>query len=273
MSIIDAIVLGIVQGLTEFLPISSSGHLVLVQHFLGVEGPRLLFDVLLHVATLGAILVVYRRWIGRLIGAAWRGATSADLYRRPIATVRTSEELTEIWYLALGSLPAAIVGIRFAHGLEATFGEPRTVAWLLIVTGLLLLVPVAKWQGRRPEGQMSVPRALAVGSAQAVALLPGISRSGATISTALVSGVAPQRAARFSFLLSIPAILGAALVKFTEAGPANGMTWPVGVAGALAAFLVGWLALRVVLRTLEAGRFWMFSGYCIALGAAVLLIL
>ena len=272
MTFLEAIVLGVLQGLTEFLPISSSGHLVLAQHFLGLKEPQVFFDVLLHVGTLGAVVIVYRRAIWRLIKATLGATVSATFYRSPIRAVNDSADLKLVWFILLGSIPTGLIAVLFKDQLEALFAEPMTVAGMLIVTGLILQLP----RLRRSKGSDATPlkawHTPLIGAAQGLAITPGISRSGATISLALVLGTSPQAAAQYSFLLSIPAILGAVILKLRDV-TAITVTPAVTAVGALSAFVVGYIALRILLAILNRGSFSTFSYYCFAAGGLTLIAL
>jgi len=271
VSYLEAIWLGILQGLTEFLPISSSGHLSLMQHFLGVEESGVFFEVMLHLGTLGAVVAVYWQDLTRLVKAALAALIRADTYRAPRQAFRDSEDLRLIGLIVLGTIPTGLIGVLGKEPLESLFERPMIVAGLLAVTGFWLLLP--GWFGPRdPAGSVSPGRAVVIGVVQGLAIMPGISRSGSTISTGLLLGIEPSRAARFSFLLSIPAILGAVVL---QAGELSGVTTSAGhiLAGFVAAFVVGYLALRLLLRMLDRGRFAVFSYYCFALAAATLVAL
>lgn len=261
--------LALIQGLTEFLPVSSSGHLVLAQRALSFERTPLSIDVALHVGTLLAVLLIYRRSLWRLVRQALSG------------------ELREVGLLALASVPVALVGLTLRDAVESAFASAHVAAWGLLATAVILFVGD---QGRRrtrraglgAERPLGWRIALLVGCAQAVAILPGVSRSGTTISAGLLCGLRPDHAARFSFLLSIPAILGASLLAlpdlFGSADPADGadgaaferpgaalLTWAVLFAG-----FVGWGALRALLAFLDRGAFAWFGAYCAVLGLGVL---
>lgn len=273
MSWLQALLLGALQGATEFLPVSSSGHLALAQHFLGVEGPQVAFDVVLHVATLLAVVVVYRRDLVDLVRTVVVGLATRRFWRAPAAAVRESPELGLALALVVGSIPTAVLGLLLQDPLEALFERPAVVAVMLLVTGAVLQLPRLVPPRRETGERIGVLTALAVGTAQGLAITPGISRSGSTISTALVAGVAPAAAARFSFLLSIPAILGALVLKLpdlsgTAAGP-RGLL----VLGFFTAFAVGWACLVALLALLRRGRFAVFSWYCWAVGLAALVAL
>ena len=282
MTFFEAILLGILQGLTEFLPISSSGHLVLAQTFLGLKEPLVFFDVMLHVGTLAAVLVVYREAIGKLAIGGISALASPQLWRKPSATFNTSSELKFISLILLGSIPTGVIAVLFKDQLESFFHEVRLVSVMLILTGLILQLPRGNTQAKTlrkqdvegsgtSNGDLKTWHAPLIGIAQGCAITPGISRSGTTISLALFLGVPAKTAAEYSFLLSIPAILGAVVLKIRDVGDTAIPLHIVG-AGMLAAFIVGYIALRFLLAVLNRGKFSLFSYYCIALGLVSLLI-
>jgi len=258
MNLGAAILLGLVQGLTEFFPVSSSGHLVLAETILGVNPPGVSFEVLVHLATLASVIVLYSR---RLLALA-RGALR-----------RESDSLRYIGLLALGSVPAAIAGTTLTGSISSTFDLPALAAANIMITGCV--VYGIRWlvaRGQRPDpGWFG---ALAVGVAQATALLPGISRSGMTVATALGVRTLPERAAEFSFLLSVPAILGASALQLPDLARV-GLEEGAGVieltAASLAAFAAGLAAIFLFVRWLRSGRFHLFAYYCWAVGGGYLL--
>lgn len=275
MTLLEAIFLGILQGLTEFLPISSSGHLVLAQQFLGLKEPLVFFDVMLHVGTLAAVLVVYRAAIAKLAVGGLSTLGNSQFWREPSATFNTSTELKFISLILLGSIPTGIIAVLFKDQLESFFHEVQLVSIMLILTGLILQLPRLRKQAVEDSndsiGKLKTWHAPLIGIAQGCAITPGISRSGTTISLALFLGIPAKTAAEYSFLLSIPAILGAVVLKIRDVGDATIPLHIVG-AGMLAAFIVGYLALRLLLVVLNRGKFSLFSYYCIALGLVSLLI-
>ena len=275
MTFLEAIFLGILQGLTEFLPISSSGHLVLAQQFLGLKEPLVFFDVMLHVGTLAAVLVVYREAIGKLAVGGVSTLANTQFWRKPRAVFDTSNELKFIWLILLGSIPTGVIAVLFKTELESFFDEVRLVSIMLILTGVILQLPRLRRQNVEgsgtPGSELKAWHAPLIGIAQGCAITPGISRSGTTISLALFLGIPAKTAAEYSFLLSIPAILGAVVLKIRDVGDTTIPLHIVG-AGMLAAFIVGYIALRLLLVVLNRGKFSLFSYYCIALGLVSLLI-
>lgn len=268
MTVLEAIILGTLQGLTEFLPISSSGHLVLAQHFLGIEEAGVFFDVMVHLGTLGAVVAVYGRDLSRMAGVLMRALLGSELWTHPVKTVSRSVELRLIFFLFLASIPTGLIGYYFRDLFASAFESVGFVGFMLILTGFVLRVPRLRSQ-LADAGQLSWWKAVLIGGAQSIAIIPGLSRSGSTISVALLFGIDGATAARFSFLLSIPAILGAGFVQLRE------VSWvslnPEAVAsGVLASFIVGWAALVFLLALLRRGRFGVFSWYCFGLGAVAL---
>lgn len=250
----EAVLLGLIQGLTEFLPVSSSGHLVIAAHLIpGWVPPGVLFDLALHVGTLGAVVVYYRRDLWALGGGALRGDSTAVRYGA---------------LLAVGSVPTALIGLGLKDTFEALFLAPAWAAGFLLVTAALMLLAhrLAPKAWRTEIGWLD---AVIVGVFQGMAITPGISRSGSTVTGALLRRIAPDEAAKFSFLLSIPAVGGAALLKAFDGGtmPDLAMT----AAGTLAAFLSGWAAIAVFVRLIGRGRFLGFAIYTATVGAFSLL--
>ena len=268
----QAAFLGFVQGLTEFLPVSSSAHLVIFQHLLGMRNPALLFDAVVHAGTLLAVVLVYGKDLWKVIRESLfavpemvRGGSARAVWqRRPHFRLGI--------YLLIGTIPAAVVGLLFQDAVEQAFGSLPAVGCMLLVTGAILFgTKSSKGTGRDLE-DLSLRDCLVIGTAQSFALLPGISRSGITIATGLFCGVRRDLAARFSFLLSVPAILGA---NFLQVYKARGTLqtihqWPL-LCGGLVAMITGYVALRLLLRIVHSGRLFHFAYYCWALGTLVLL--
>ncbi|MCG9128201.1 undecaprenyl-diphosphate phosphatase [Candidatus Poribacteria bacterium] len=275
MTLLDAILLGILQGLTEFLPISSSGHLVLAQHFLGLNEPLVFFDVMLHVGTLAAVIVAYRQSITRLLFNGVSSIVDIDFYRNPIQKVKTSNDLKFIWLILLGSIPTGLIAVLFKSQLESLFDKVWLVSLMLVLTGIILQLPrlrKANNDSREPLGKgLKSWHAPFIGIAQGCAITPGISRSGSTISLSLFMGIPAKIAAEYSFLLSIPAILGAVVLKIRDIGDATTPYYILG-SGMLASFVVGYIALRFLLVVLNRGKFSLFTYYCVALGITSLLV-
>jgi undecaprenyl-diphosphatase len=261
-----ALLLGAVQGITEFLPVSSSGHLSILQNFLGLEvsGGYLLFDVLLHLATLAAVFVAFRKDVKEMVlefGRTVRDLVKGRAKLRPPAARRL------ILLLVLATLPLALVVVLKDH-VEAMLGMPMLVGAALICTALLLFIADRTPKGKKDERTARIFDVILVGLMQALATVPGLSRSGATISAGVYRGFDRRFAVRFSFLLSVPAVLGAAVLEIPaalEEGVAAEV-WPMYIAGMLLAAVTGYLSIRLVKRVAEKGRFGSFAGYCLFVG-------
>ena len=269
MTFFEAVLLGILQGLTEFLPISSSGHLVLAQEFLGLKEHLVFFDVMLHLGTLFAVVVAYRKALGKLVGIGLSILGNRQFYRKPITTVNTSVDLRFIWLILLGSVPTGIIALFFKSDLESFFDDVQLVSIMLIITGVILQLPHLRKHKTEDSNTTSEKiktwHAPLIGIAQGGAITPGISRSGTTISLALFLGIPAKTAAEYSFLLSIPAILGAVILKIRDIEVIL-IPYHILAAGILASFIVGYIALRFLLAVLNRGKFSLFSYYCVVLG-------
>lgn len=268
MTLLEAIILGIVQGLTEFLPISSSGHLVISEFLLKVRFDDISFEVFLHFGTFLSVVVIFRRKIWSMAEAVWLKARSVFPGE---SAAGDSDDLHLAWMIAVGSLPAGLAGLLLKSYVEASFSSLLLVSLMLLFTGTTLFL-TRYFKGRRLR--LGWGDALLVGLSQALAMLPGVSRSGLTISTAIFARVERSRAAEFSFLLSLPAILGASLVELREVtGHANpGGDLAVCLAGAATAFGVGYLAIKFLLNVIRKGKFQYFAYYCFAVGIVFLII-
>jgi undecaprenyl-diphosphatase len=269
MPIHQAIVLGIVQGLAEFLPISSSAHLILVPWVLGWDDPGLAFDVALHWGTLFAVLIVFwRDWI-RLIGAGLRSIGD----RRFLDTA----DRRLFWGLVVASIPGAIVGKLLGDKAEETLRSPLLIAVTMSVMGVLLWGADRAGKKDKLAEQITVPQALGIGVAQAFALLPGVSRSGSTITVGLAMGYTREAIARFSFLMSTPIIFGAGLLKFPKMlremhSGASPLGWDGLAAGCIAAAIVGALVIRWLLAYLRTRTFAVFAIYRLVVAAGILVL-
>ncbi len=268
MDFFQALVLGIVQGLTEWLPVSSSGHLVIAQRLMGLELP-VAFDVLLHLGTLLAVIVFFRSDIAAILKSLLRPGMKNPDFRMAVMVVA-------------GSIPTALIGFVFLGFFESLFLSTEAVGIGLIITGALLLLTRLSRLFRYGPGkpgsdkeheEPDFKRAGLIGVFQGIAIAPGISRSGSTISAALMSGMKKEAAFKYSFLLSIPAVLGASLLELRGAatGDMGGGIGFAALAGAAVAAVCGYAGLKIVKKSLLSERFYLFSVYCFALGAALLL--
>jgi undecaprenyl-diphosphatase len=262
------VLLGIVQGLTEFLPVSSSGHLVIVQGYIqGFQQPGVLFDAMLHFGTLLAVFFFLRREIleilRSLIPSGWPHAN------RDNEQVKTGRKMA--LYIVIATVCTGIIGLLFEERVHRLFTSPRTVSFALLITGILLFLS-DRFQGHRGEKEMNMTDSLVIGIVQGMALIPGISRSGATISVGIFRGLDGAAAARFSFLLSIPAILGAVCLesRYIEAVPLDDIV--IYLAGMVTAAVTGFLTLRLLLFVIRKRRLRLFAYYCWILGISTLII-
>jgi undecaprenyl-diphosphatase len=258
-----ALFLGIVQGLTEFLPVSSSGHLVILQHLFGMRSPKLLFDVAVHLGTLAAVVVFFRSdvaAIGRAV-LGWRP------FRRVGGNPAGSPDLRLLGLILAATVPTALIGLFIRFAAEEVFASPLSAGLLLMATGVLLIASRRSGPGRKDMADISLAEALGIGLVQGIAVFPGVSRSGATIATALFLGIRPDAAARFSFLLSIPSILGAALLMLGDAVAASAADARAALIGAVVAAAVGYAALWMLVFIVKRGRLYAFAPYCWAVGA------
>lgn len=263
----EIFILGVVQGLTEFLPISSSGHLVLFQKILVVipimardRAPVL--EIALHLGTLSAVLLYYRRDVVSAFRFLGRSSSSVE------ESLRIRGLL--LW-IVIGSIPTALIGLLFKDWLKASFSNAVLVGIALCATGIMCLITRLVPRGKVTGADLGVARSLLIGVAQGIAIIPGVSRSGATIFTALCLGVEPREAGRYSFLLSVPAILGAAaLLLFETEGSLNVSLAALGV-GIVVSALVGILCLKILTGVLKGGHFFYFGFYCVPLGTFMII--
>lgn len=243
-------IMAVIQGVTEFLPVSSSGHLALAKHFLRLDSPGATLELFLHGGTLLSVGLFYRRRLWALFMGIFRRERLSVLYA--------------LWVL-LSMLPAGIVCLFKGDSFEAAYDQPMFVGAMLCVTGVMLIglrvFPV------RVERRMGGWQAIIMGCAQAVAMIPGISRSGSTISSARFMGVSPSEAAEFSFIMSMPVIAGAVFLKLVQTGNlVCEVTLSACLVGAVVSFGVGLGAIHVLVRTLNSGKFWLFGVYCLVAG-------
>jgi len=250
----DPILWGLIQGLTEFLPISSSGHLVLIPALLGREGPDLATSAMLHLGTLVAVLVYYRTDVMQM--------ARFDRSGRRLLTL-----------IAIGTIPAVVLGLAFKSKIEELTEDPRAVAIFLILTGVVLLATMLLRPGRRGVTDLDPKDAGLIGLAQALALIPGVSRSGMTISAGLARGMDPVEAARFAFLLGIPAIAGAGLLSMADlVSEGTGITASI-IVGTIVAGVAGYFAIALLIRILTQVGLAPFGVYCVLVGGFSLVVL
>jgi undecaprenyl-diphosphatase len=253
---LDITILSVLQGVAEFLPISSSGHLVIGQHFLGVNVPGLRLDTFLHVGTLASILIYYRKIVASIF----------------LGVVKCEKE--SLFYLAkifISALPAVVVYVVLGEKIEALFENAKIVGAFLVVTALVLVITRYLPKG---ENSSTFKNAFFMGLAQSIALLPGVSRSGMTLSASRLCKMSPEKAAEFSFLMSAPLIGGAALMhiaeSFSTTAAQNEISWTLTIYGAVVAAVVGYFSLDLLVKTLKGKGFWMFGIYCFIAGLLTL---
>lgn len=269
MNSIQAAILGAIQGLTEFLPISSSGHLVLFQHLFGFKEAQLFFDICLHIGTLIAVVIFFRREIRSILAAAVRFLSLALKREISFTGVNEDPDMKLAMLIIVGSIPTAVLGLLFKKWSEQLFSSVFLVGCMLLMTGCLLWA--TRWIKREGGGipGFTVPMALCIGLIQGMAILPGISRSGSTIAAALFLGLDRPTAARYSFLLSIPAIVGAMLLSLRDLSGTAAFTPPVWIGGGTAC-VVGYLALALLVYIVNKGRMHLFAPYCWLVGLTAL---
>ncbi|AXV37687.1 MAG: undecaprenyl-diphosphatase UppP [Methanobacterium sp. BRmetb2] len=272
MDIIQALILGIVQGLTEFLPISSSAHLVFMHELTGLA-PNLSFDTLLHLGSLIAVLGYFRKDVVHMIKSFF--SSLIDIPRGQFKKGIKEDQFKKLaWFIIIGTIPAGLAGFLLKDFFESLFSNLTAVSVFLIITGFLLWgseMVSRKTLKKISLKEMTVKNTLIMGVAQACAIAPGISRSGATISSGLFLGMERELAARFSFLLSIPAILGAALVQLKDISTGLDVNTSAYVLGFIAAAISGYLAIKLMLKLIKERNLLIFAYYCWIVGAFVLI--
>lgn len=248
MSVLEAILLGIVQGVTEFLPISSSGHLVVAQYLLGIQPPGVLVEVVLHLGTLGAVVIFYRKDLAELTTGLIIGAESAWKL---------------LIQLFIATLPAALAGIM-ANKIITDSYSMQMVPWTFLTTALIIAFTYLFRS--KNEGKITLVVAMIIGVAQIFALLPGISRSGITLAAAIYLGINRKSATRFIFLMAIPILMGAGFLQIIQLSPAEISIgyYPLGI-GFFSALLSGLLVMRWLIAVISKGRFYLFSLYCLGI--------
>ncbi len=264
---LEAILFGVIQGLSEFLPISSSGHLALAMHLTEWRDPPLIMELVVHVGTLVAVFAVYGRDLLGAVGGGFR-LIGALFQRRARTLLETDESAALALWVVLATIPTGVVALAIKSSVEHAAATPWIVGILMTATGCMLLA--SRWipQKKTPVNWW---RALVIGLAQGVAALPGVSRSGTTIVTGLALGLSRDEAARFSFVASVPAIAGAAILEIDpEHIAASGQAASYLVAG-VTSVLVGYAALRLLVSLVRRGAFWWFAFYMIPVGVLVVL--
>lgn len=274
MDVISALILGAVQGITEFLPISSSGHLVVAQWLLGFKEPEVFFDVILHLGTFFAVLIVFKKEIQAILSECFyilkvlTGGLSTPEGKGRWEIICSSMAVKVV----IGTLPAVFVGLLLKRQIEELFASPLVVGINFFITGVLLFL--TRWAPIYPRASFNVPtplHAIVIGIAQAIAISPGISRSGSTIAVALMTGCSRASAGTFSFMLFIPAVIGAMTLEVPHIAK-NDISFTGLAVGFLSSFAVGYVALRILIRTVIRGSFYRFGFYCLGAGVVTLLL-
>jgi len=268
MDILQAIIIGIVQGLTEFLPVSSSAHLVFAQKLLGVES-SLAFDVFLHLGTLIAVLWFFRWDIIKMIKSWW--FSIGDILQGRFKEGFKEDPYKRLaWYVLLATIPVGIVGVLFEDSIDSLFaGALYVPAFFLFVTGTILYLSQRMTSGNVNLNNISAKESLFMGLGQACAILPGLSRSGTTIAAGLTIGLEKEFAAKFSFILSIPAIFGAFIFQIKDIGSAMGANFLPIIIGFVASIIAGYLAIKWMLNLIQNRNLDIFSYYCWAISIIV----
>lgn len=265
MDIISAVILGFIQGVTEFLPISSTGHLILIRELLGVSDENALaFDAILHLATAAAVIIYFFDELWLLLQTLLR-----KLGRLPV----NQRDMTLIYALIVGTIPAVALGLSLEGLMESTFRSPLLVAAVLVAGSIFFMFAEYRYQNQYHERDVDVPLGFKVGLFQALALIPGMSRSGSTIAGGMLLGLTRTEAAKFAFLLSVPVILGAGLKKLLELLQSDVVVvWFPIVVGAVVAFIVGLLAIHFMLGFIRRHTLWPFIWYRIILAGFVVFV-
>ena len=261
----EAVVLGLVQGLTEFIPISSTAHVLIVSQLFGWEDPGAAFSAVTQIGTELAVLVYFRNDIARIIATWFRSLRDASL--------RSEIDARMGWYIIVGTIPISILGLAFSSQIETAARNLWLVAAMLIIFGVVLGVADALGSRRHDLTELNTRDGLLFGLGQALALIPGVSRSGASISTGLALGYTRESAARYSFLLAVPAVLASGFYEMTKIGRDGSASWGPTLLAAVIAFFVGLAVISWLLRWVITKTFLPFVIYRILLGFAVLLLL
>ncbi len=271
MELYQGIILGIVQGLTEFLPVSSSGHLVLGQSLFGMTQSQLIFDISVHMGTLFAVLVVYFSDIMAILNSIFRFLLKAVLFKPVASLYKKDKNLKMAVLILIGSVPTALIGMGLKQFEHILFTSELLVGCMLIVTGTLLWLSRTYYFNDNKKTDIDVKKTLWIGIVQGLAVIPGISRSGSTIAAGMFLGLDRHKAAKFSFLLSIPAILGAQVLSIKDMIANSIVIEPITIYATIASFITGLIALKLLLTLVHSGRFHLFAPYCWLIGSLVIL--
>ncbi|MDO5851533.1 MAG: undecaprenyl-diphosphatase UppP [Methanobacteriaceae archaeon] len=269
MDILSAIILGAVQGISEFLPISSSGHLVLIQQLLGVQ-TGLAFDTILHLGTLVAIFSFFWKDILRLIGGfigSLKDITEGNFKKG----IQKNVSKKFAWLLIIGTIPTGILGILFKDAIETVFRGTIFVGVFLLITGIILYYSQRHSSGKITTKEMSFTQSIIIGICQGLAIFPGISRSGATIASGLCIGLEREYAARYSFLLSIPAVMGAGLIQIKDIVSLD-MSITALIAGFISSIIFGYYSIKLLIKMIKGWSLDIFAYYCWIVGILTIIL-
>ena len=272
MNSFQATMLGIIQGITEFLPISSSGHLVIFQHLFGLKEPELFFNISVHVGTLIAVIIFFRKEIQAIIISLMRFSALYFTGKAQFSYIYENPDAKLAFLIVTGSIPTAILGLLFHKIADQLFSSVFIVGFMLIITGCFLWS--TKWIKRKDRNinRFSIKNALVIGLVQGIAIIPGISRSGSTIVAGLFLGIDRATAARYSFLLSIPAILGAEVLALKDLSTHTLLFDKTILLGAVSSCIVGYCALKLLVYIVGKGRLHIFAPYCWITGIMALIL-
>jgi len=270
MSLAQALFLGFIQGITEFLPVSSSGHLVIFQNIFGLKEPNLFFDVSLHFGTLLAVLIVLKQEVFSLIRGSFCFLTYTLRGQRDNLSEQDRTMARLAGLIAIGLIPTGLIGFFLRDVFQLLFNSILAVGIMLLITGTILWITKMTGEGDKDTGTVSVLDAILIGFVQGLSIAPGISRSGSTIALALFRKLKKDLAVRFSFLLSIPAILGAMVLEWENPLLHEGELLNV-CAGTIIAAVSGYICLKILIRMVQKGHLYYFSPYCGAVGSAAVI--
>jgi undecaprenyl-diphosphatase len=265
LSWLEALILGLVQGLTEFLPISSSAHLRITAAFAGWDDPGAAFTAVTQLGTETAVLIYFRKKIGRMLTAWFRSL-------RRLSTWRDDPDSRMAWLVVFGTMPIAILGLLFEDDIEHAFRDLRLIATTLIVFGILLGIADHFGRKERDLDHLTVPHGLGFGLAQALALIPGVSRSGGTVTMGRLLGYRRAEAAEYAFLLAVPAVFASGLYQLTDIGGDDAPSWGPTIFATIVAFLVGYAVIAWLMRYISKNSFMPFVVYRIGLGVLLFIL-
>ena len=267
MTITESVILGIIQGLTEFLPVSSSGHLVIFEHVFGISEGNLFYSLMLHIASLLAVIIYFREEILMLLASFIK---SINRISGKINDEISSGEKT-VAYIIIATIPAVIAGVVLNDFFDSLYSNPKAVGYSLIFTGVLLIISRYANNMKKDTSELGISGSIFVGIFQSLAIIPGVSRSGSTITGGMLAGLKSEEAARFSFILSIPAILGASVYEIITTDFTN-IIFDINIVfGMLSSFVFGYIAIRYLMKIIRKGNIHYFSVYVFLAGAFILI--